>query len=86
MAGPVNDNIVSVTVNIQHWGPSDGNKIAQEHKFDSFTFLNDFTAAGYGISVLTPSDYVVLGDSAKAPLIEGPKSVKIVVGPGTGLG
>lgn len=86
MAGPVNDNVVSVTVNIRHWGPSDGNKIAQEFGLDSFTFINDFTAAGYGISVLNESDYQVLGESKNAPLIEGGKSTKLVVGPGTGLG
>jgi glucokinase len=41
-------------VNIPHWNVADGNEIARECKFDSFTFINDFTAAGYGVSRLTP--------------------------------
>jgi glucokinase len=86
MAGPVSNNVVTGATNIRHWGPQDGNKIAKDFGLKSFIFLNDFTAAGYGISVLQPKDYVVVGDSAKAELQEGARSVKIVVGPGTGLG
>ena len=54
--------------------------------FDKFILINDFTAAGYGVSTLTPKDSVPLGDSANAPMLEGEKSVKLVIGAGTGLG
>ena len=45
--------------------------------------MNDFTAAGYGVSVLKASDSVLL--SGEAQEIDG-KCVKVVIGPGTGLG
>ena len=51
MAGPVCNNTVA-PVNIPHWPTSDGYAIAQASKFDSFVFINDFTAAGYGICTL----------------------------------
>ena len=53
MAGAVKDNKIPVTVNIPHWPVSDGDDIASKFKLDSFIFMNDFTAAGYGISRIT---------------------------------
>ena len=53
MAGPVKDNKIPVTVNIPHWPVSDGDEVARVFKLDSFIFMNDFTAAGYGISRVT---------------------------------
>lgn len=53
---------------------------------DSFVLINDFTAAGYGISTLKHKDSTILGSSGEAMQNEGPNSVKIVIGPGTGLG
>ena len=52
-----------------------------------FQFLNDFEAAGYGVSTLTANDCVVLDpENEKKGMIEGAKSVKAIIGPGTGLG
>lgn len=51
---------------------------------DSFTFINDFTAAGYGVTTLTDGEFKTLGSSQ--PRMEGAQSVKVVIGPGTGLG
>lgn len=60
MAGPVCNNTVSA-VNISHWPTSDGNAIAASLKLDSFTFINDFTAAGYGVCTLKKQDVTLLG-------------------------
>lgn len=86
MAGPVVNNTIDVTVNIKHWGKTDGNKLAEEFNFKSFVFINDFTAAGFGISRIKPEQCTALGDSGKIDLQEGAGSVKVVIGPGTGLG
>lgn len=86
MAGPVEDNKIETPVNIRHWPLSDGYEIAKIFKLDSFVFLNDFTAAGYGVSRLTSSDYTPVKGSSTIPLQEGAGSVKVVIGPGTGLG
>ena len=86
MAGPVKDNKIPVTVNIPHWGVSDGNAVASAFKLDSFIFINDFTAAGYGISRVTNDQCKILNKGPEAKIIEGANSVKIVMGPGTGLG
>lgn len=60
MAGPVCNNTVHA-VNIKHWPTSDGYAIAANSKMDSFTFINDFTAAGYGVSTLKKEDSSPLG-------------------------
>lgn len=43
--------------------------------------INDFTAAGYGILPLKEKDFIRLDDNQ---IVEG--GVKVVIGPGTGLG
>lgn len=86
MAGPVINNVIQTTVNIKHWGSTDGNMIAEKTAMTSFIFINDFTAAGYGVSRLLPIHYTTLGKSGEAPLKEGENSVKVVIGPGTGMG
>jgi glucokinase len=86
MAGPVKDNKIPVTVNIPHWPVSDGAEIATKFKLDSFIFMNDFTAAGYGISRVTQAQCKPLNKSKDARVLEGANSVKVVMGPGTGLG
>jgi glucokinase len=50
MAGPVSNNAIPITVNIPHWPVSDGYLVAEKFNLRSFTFINDFTAAGYGVS------------------------------------
>jgi glucokinase len=80
IAGEVNNNCV-LTTNVQHWPISDGNAIAEKNKMKSFTFINDFSAAGYGICMLK------LSDTIKINQITGDDDgVKVVMGPGTGLG
>ena len=49
-------------------------------------FINDFLAAGYGVSRLKPSDCTKLNLGPKAVMKETGLSVKAVIGPGTGLG
>ena len=85
IAGPVSNNTAFVT-NIPLWPTVDGEAIAELCEMDSFSLINDFTAAGYGISTLKHKDSTILGSSGEAPLVEGPNSVKVVIGPGTGLG
>lgn len=85
MAGPVCNNTVSA-VNINHWPTSDGYAIAAQSKLDSFVFINDFTAAGYGVCTLRTQDVTHLGQSGDANAQNGARSVKVVIGPGTGLG
>lgn len=84
IAGAVTKNTVQ-TVNISHWGITDGNAIATALGFDAFTFINDFTAAGYGVTTLQDEDIESI-DGSSAERREGPNSVKVVIGPGTGLG
>jgi glucokinase len=86
MAGPVKDNKIPITVNIPHWGVSDGAEVAKKFKLDSFTFINDFTAAGYGIARVTPAQCKPLNKNKDIQINEGANSVKVVMGPGTGLG
>lgn len=52
----------------------------------SFLLINDFVAAGYGVRRLKPQDSTALGASKEVKLHEGAKSIKVVIGPGTGLG
>lgn len=84
IAGAVIDNRV-LTVNIPHWPNSNGFAIQEICGFDKFIFINDFIAAGYGISVLKDSDVTVISHET-AQIKDAPHSVKIVIGPGTGLG
>ena len=51
IAGAVVNNSVHTT-NVPHWTFQDGFSIAQNQNFESFTFINDFAAAGYGICML----------------------------------
>lgn len=86
MAGPVSNNSIPITVNIPHWPVSDGALVAKKFKLRSFTFINDFTAAGYGVSRIKESQCTKLNKGTEAQMQEGAGSVKVVMGPGTGLG
>lgn len=83
MAGPVSDNKIEISANFRHFPPSDGNQIGKKLNLESFTLINDFTAAGYGISSLNDSESKVLGSKPEG---NSDPSVKMVMGPGTGLG
>eukprot|EP00977_Amphora_coffeiformis_P014093 scaffold3849_cov179-Amphora_coffeaeformis.AAC.31 len=84
IAGAVNQNKVR-PVNIPHWPVSDGDVIADFCNLDSFIFINDFLAAGYGVTTLQDHHVTFVANSMEDRQ-EGPNSVKLVVGPGTGLG
>lgn len=59
IAGEVNANTVKTT-NVPHWLIADGNVIAAANGLESFTFINDFAAAGYGICLLNKPDVIKL--------------------------
>lgn len=80
IAGEVNNNMVHTT-NCPHWPVADGAQIAAAFGMQSFTFINDFAAAGYGVCLLKSNDYVHLN---RVQPIEG--APKVVMGPGTGHG
>jgi len=85
-ASPVKENKVFAT-NIKQWGQIDGNNIASEFNLDSFSFLNDFEAAAYGISCLDSDDYSIIGNKQEVdPHFIDNKNVQVVSGPGTGFG
>jgi glucokinase len=84
IAGAVIENKVQ-PVNCP-WPLSDGYEIAEVCRFKSFLFINDFLAAGYGVSRLKTTDCTKLNPSKKAIMQEKGLSVKAVIGPGTGLG
>lgn len=76
-AGPVVDNICDMT-NLS-W-VIDGDSLTKKYGL-RVAVLNDFEAAGYGVTVLAETDYIALNDVTPTP--KGPKAV---LGPGTGLG
>lgn len=57
IAGEVNNNTVRTT-NCPNWPVADGGAIAENFGMRSFTFINDFAAAGYGICMLKKADYI----------------------------
>ena len=61
IAGVVTDNKV-YSVNIS-WSVLDGYQIAEACGFKSFLFINDFVAAGYGVSRLKLSNCTKLNPS-----------------------
>lgn len=85
IAGPVCDNTVDST-NIPGWGDQKGEEIRKELGLKSFKFLNDFMCAGYGVTCLRKQDYKPLNDAAKNYQVHEGRQVKVVIGPGTGLG
>ena len=64
-----------------HWGPTDGNALAQQFGMDKFELINDFAAAGHGLIQLQEKDYTRINC---APVEKD--GVKLVLGPGTGHG
>lgn len=80
IAGEVRHNKVNTT-NCPHWEIADGDALALDFNMKSFTFINDFAAAGYGVCLLQKNHVTPLN---RADVEEG--GVKVVMGPGTGLG
>jgi glucokinase len=78
VAGPVSGRRVQLT-NLP-W-VVDADAIASHFSIDHVSLINDFEAAGLGITALQPADLVVL--QAGIPQLRG---MRAVVGAGTGLG
>lgn len=55
--------------------------LLKKTKLKKILFMNDFEAIGYGISMLTKKDFVIVKKARKTP-----KAPIVVVGTGTGLG
>ena len=66
---------------MMQWSLIDGTSLSQILNIPHFVLINDFTAAGYGILPLREKDLSRLNDNQ---IVEG--AVKVVMGPGTGLG
>ena len=84
MPGAIINNTVE-TVSIAHWGWTDGTAVGTSLGI-KVEFINDFEAAAYGVARLKAPDCISIGKSGENKLYEGKNSVKIVIGPGTGLG
>lgn len=78
LAGPVNGRRVTLT-NLP-W-VVDADALAAQFNITSVTFINDFEAVGFGVSVLESSDLLPLQSSPAQA-----QGVRVVVGAGTGLG
>jgi glucokinase len=78
VAGPVADNVCTLT-NLG-W-KTDGAALARDFKLPGVILLNDFSAAGMGISALAPADIETLQEGQPAE-----RGVRLVIGAGTGLG
>jgi glucokinase len=78
VAGPVLDNVVSLTN--ANW-QIDGARTAQALHLPRVRLVNDLTAMAWGVTVLTPGEYVTLQEGRKDP-----RGNVVVIAPGTGLG
>ena len=81
ITGEVKDNRVNISGHLRHWPAIDGDQIADTFKLQKFLLINDFHAAGHGLCLLPESDTYRLNEAQ----IEK-DGVKVVMGPGTGLG
>jgi len=85
MAGPVVNNRIEVFANLP-WNAVDGDKIRDSFGMERFTFINDFVAAGYGVATLTDAEIERVHGCKEAKPHTGAKSVRYILGPGTGFG
>lgn len=69
------------TTNCPHWPPSDGTALGAIFGIKYFEFLNDFAVAGLGTTTLKFDEFVRRN---RAEVV--PSALKVVMGPGTGLG
>lgn len=80
IAGEVENNTVRTT-NCPDWPIADGAAIAANQGMKTFTFINDFAANGYGLCQIGEKDVQKVNQE-----VPKPDGVKVVMGPGTGLG
>jgi glucokinase len=78
VAGPVADNRTVLTN--RRW-PIDAGALATRFRWGAASLINDFAAAGLGISRLASGDLVVLQDGRARE-----RGLRLVIGAGTGLG
>lgn len=84
--GPVNvENNTAICPMIPSWKEVNGKAIMDQFGFKSIKLINDFIAAGYGVASLKDSEYSVFRECLNPGTINS-EGVKIVLGPGTGLG
>ncbi|PIE38353.1 MAG: glucokinase, partial [Gammaproteobacteria bacterium] len=82
VAGPVNQQIVTVTNN--HWS-LDKEALPAKHGFERFKLVNDFTAMALGTSSLDESRLAAVEPNHTRIVADHTKP-RLVIGPGTGLG
>jgi glucokinase len=80
VAGPVTSRDIALTNRDWHFNLD---ALATRFGFSFIQAINDFEAQAWALGLLRDGDYRVLGDAAHARSAHG---VKIVLGPGTGLG
>jgi glucokinase len=80
VAGPVTGRKVALTN--RHW-LIDLDHLAARFHFSRADAINDFEAQAWALTQLQSDDYRSLGDAPRAQSLHG---VKVVLGPGTGLG
>ena len=78
VAGPVLDNVVTLTN--ANW-QIDGTRTADALELPRVRMVNDLTAMAWGVTVLTPDEYVTLQAGRRDP-----RGNMVVIAPGTGLG
>lgn len=80
IAGPVNQPVIRFSNNPWEFTRQEVQSYFGEHK--SVALLNDFDAVGHCLEILSPEDFVVIGDKTDVD----PKGAAWVIGAGTGLG
>jgi glucokinase len=80
VAGPITGREIALTN--RHW-QFNLDVLAKRFGFSHISAINDFEAQAWALGQLHEGDYRVIGDNAGAKSL---RAVKIVLGPGTGLG
>ncbi len=80
VAGPVSSRDIALTNRSWRFNLD---RLAERFRFSSIHAINDFEAQAWALAQLHDDDYRVLGNAPHARALHG---VKVVLGPGTGLG
>jgi glucokinase len=80
VAGPIAAGEDRITLTNHHWC-FDRTEITRRFGFDYVEILNDFEAIAWALGRLRPNDHCAIGNAPP-----GRSGVRIVLGPGTGLG
>lgn len=79
-AGLVVNNMGKIT-NLP-WPAVEGDKIGEQFGFEKFKLMNDFEIASYAVIRMGPNDVIRIAGPAEPDKT----AIKVVTGPGTGLG